>query len=66
MKYSLKVKISFEESETPIYNQILEQEAIELHKMSETFENKNGESLSEFIAVEIENLNQNVTLIIKK
>ena len=35
-------KISFEESEQPIYNQILEQEAIELHKLTNIIKNKNS------------------------
>mgnify|MGYP003346030191 CR=1 FL=1 len=30
----IQTNISYEESETPIYNQILDQEAIELHKLS--------------------------------
>ena len=38
----IESKISHEESESPIYNQILEQEAIELHKLSKIIENKNG------------------------
>ena len=38
----VECKMSFEESETPIYNQILEQETIELHKLTNIIKHKNG------------------------
>ena len=38
----LKSSTSYEETEAPIYNMVLELEAIELHKMSQIIENNNG------------------------